>query len=90
MNEWTTISANLHLSKDEIIPRLGGHPSFGFKSDDARTVGRAYHENLGRNVTRYVIDEKRIFILSNVFQKTSTLRYNRCADEPIFDFFRHF
>ena len=32
--------------------------------------GRAYRENWGRNVTRNVIDEKRIFLLvSNVFQK---------------------
>ena len=31
--------------------------------------GRAYYQNWGRNVTRNVIVEKRIFLLSNVFQK---------------------
>ena len=31
--------------------------------------GRVYHENWGRNVTRNVIYEKRILLLSNVFQK---------------------
>ena len=33
--------------------------------------GRAYRENLGRNVTRNVIDEKRIFLLSNFFRKNA-------------------
>ena len=43
--------------------------------EDGLSQGRAYRENCGRNVTRNVIVEKRLCLLSNVFQK-KTLRIN--------------